>query len=100
VIDITDFSSSEDDDSVMKKQKQPDNRKSHLLATNKIRTIVMHDLELFDNIFNQLDELKQWCEDIENRLWWIEEAVRLLNSNTRMKGPSWYESLLNKKVNA
>ena len=100
MINITDSCFSDDDDSVMKKRKQSDTKKNNLPGVNRVRTIVMNDVELFDSIFNQLDELRQWCEDIESRLWWMEEALRLFQQSTRSKVPPWYESWLNKKVNA
>jgi hypothetical protein len=55
---------------------------------------VLNDLEfeLFDNILKQLDELKQWCEDMDNRLRWIEEAIMLSKNGTRIKVPQWYDS--------
>jgi len=99
VIHITDLQPSDNDDSVMRKRKQSDMKKN-LPCINKVRTIVMNDVELFDNIFNQLDELRQWCEDIESKLWWMEEALRLFQRSSRAKLPPWYESWLNKKVNA
>jgi len=60
----------------------------------KGRATVLNDLEfeLFDNILKQLDELKQWCEDMDNRLKWIEEAIMLSKNGTRIKVPQWYES--------
>jgi hypothetical protein len=100
VIHITDFRPLDKDDSVMRKRKQSDMKKKNLPAINRVRTIVMNDVELFDSIFNQLDELRQWCEDMESRLWWMEEALRFFQSNSRAKVPPWYESWLNKKVNA
>jgi hypothetical protein len=100
VILITDFRPPDEDDSVMRKRRQSDMKKKNLPAVNRVRTIVMNDVELFDSIFNQLDELRQWCEDMESRLWWMEEALRFFQSNSRAKVPLWYESWLNKKVNA
>jgi len=101
VIHITDVRPSDKDDSVMRKRKQlGDMKKKNLPAVNRVRTIVMNDVELFDSIFNQLDELRQWCEDMENRLWWMEEALRFFQRSSRTKVPPWYESWLNKKVNA
>lgn len=99
MIHITDLQPSDNDDSVMRKRKQSDMKKN-LPCINKVRTIVMNDVELFDSIFNQLDELRQWCEDIESKLWWMEEALRLFQRSSRAKLPPWYESWLNKKVNA
>jgi len=60
----------------------------------KGRATVLNDLEfeLFDNILKQLDELKQWCEDMDNRLRWVEEAIMLSKNGTRIKVPQWYES--------
>lgn len=75
-------------------------KKKNLPAINRVRTIVMNDVELFDSIFNQLDELRQWCEDMESRLWWMEEALRFFQRSSHAKVPPWYESWLNKKVNA
>lgn len=75
-------------------------KKSHMPFMNNIRTIIMNDIELFDNIFNQIDDLKHWCEDIENRLWYVEESLRLLQNSSRSKTTSWYKPSLNKKVNA
>lgn len=86
--------------SVMKKRKQSHIRKSHIPFLKNVRTIVMNDIELFDNIFNQLDDLKHWREDIENRLWYIEDTLRLLQNGSRTKVTSWYKSSINKKVNA
>lgn len=100
MIHITDSCLSDNDDSVMKKRKQSDTKKNSLPDINRVRTIVMNDVELFDSIFNQLDELRQWCEDIESRLWWMEEALRLFQRGTGVKVPPWYESWLNKKINA
>jgi hypothetical protein len=75
-------------------------KKGHMPFLNRVRTIIMNDIELFDSIFNQLDDLKHWCEDIESRLWYIEETLRLLQNGSRSKISSWYKSTLNKKVNA
>ncbi|MGB9716028.1 MAG: hypothetical protein ACPL1G_06445 [Thermodesulfovibrionales bacterium] len=75
-------------------------KKRHIPLVTNVRTIIMNDIELFDNIFNQLDDLKHWCEDLENRLWYIEESLRLLQNGSRSKVTSWYKSPLNKKANA
>lgn len=59
---------------------------------------VIYDLEFFDMMLKQLDELRQWCESLESRLWWVEEALRVSKSGARMKVPHWYESWLTGKV--
>lgn len=86
--------------SVMKKRRQSYIKKGHMPFMNNIRTIIMNDIELFDNIFKQIDDLKDWCEDIESRIWYIEETLRLLQNGSRSKVTSWYKSSMNKKANA
>jgi hypothetical protein len=98
VISITDFCSSEDNDSVMKKRVRSDNGRNNVQRRDNVRATVIYDLELFDTMLKQLDELRQWCESLENRLGWIEEAIRLSKSGMRIKIPRWYESWLTGKA--
>ncbi|MEW6213751.1 MAG: hypothetical protein AB1478_00890 [Nitrospirota bacterium] len=70
------------------------------LGRDNERAIVMYDLELFDKIFKELDELRQWCEEIEDRVRWIEEAVRLSKSGAHNKVPQWYKAWLSGKIDA
>ena len=101
MICVTDFHSLYDDDkSVMKKRGQLNTVKKNPLVMDYGRAPMVHDLELFDEILKQLDELRQWCEDIEDRLWWIEEAVRLSKSSERIKVPQWFEAWLKGKNSA
>jgi antibiotic biosynthesis monooxygenase (ABM) superfamily enzyme len=98
VIFITDFCSLEDNDSVMKKRARSNAGKNNVLGRDNGRATVIYDLELFDHMLKQLDELQQWCESLESRLWWIEEAIRLSKSGMRIKVPRWYESWLTGKI--
>ncbi len=84
----------------MKKRGQSNSVKKTPLGIDYGRATMVQDLELFDGILKQLDELRQWCEDIEERLWWIEEAVRLSRSCERIKVPQWFESWLKGKNSA
>lgn len=85
--------------SVMKKQKQPLKDKNNTPdRDNSSRATVIYDLEFFDTILKQLDELRQWCESLESRLWWVEEAMRLSKTGMRIKVPRWYESWLTGKI--
>lgn len=98
MIYITDFCSSEDNDSVMKKRARSNNGRNNVPCRDNVRVTMMYDLELFDTMLNQLDELKQWCESLENRLGWIEEVIRLSKTGMRVKIPRWYESWLTGKI--
>jgi hypothetical protein len=84
--------------SVMKKRKQSYNERNNIIEKDNVRATVIYDLEFFDTILKQLDELRQWCESLESRLWWVEEAMRLSQSGMRMKVPRWYESWLTGKI--
>ena len=98
VISITDFCSSEENYSVMKKRARPHTEKNSTRDRDIFRSPVIYDLELFDTMLKQLDELRQWCESLESRLWWVEEAIRLSKSSVRVKLPQWYESWLTGKI--
>jgi antibiotic biosynthesis monooxygenase (ABM) superfamily enzyme len=82
----------------MKKRKQSYNERNNIIEKDNVRATVIYDLEFFDTILKQLDELRQWCESLESRLWWVEEAMRLSQSGMRMKVPRWYESWLTGKI--
>jgi antibiotic biosynthesis monooxygenase (ABM) superfamily enzyme len=82
----------------MKKQARSGDGRNNARGRENGRATVIYDLELFDHMLNQLDELRQWCESLENRLWWIEEAIRLSKNNMRIKIPRWYESWLTGKI--
>lgn len=83
----------------MMKREQTNSGKNDLLRDNG-RAIVMHEFELFDKIFKELDELRQWCEDIEDRIRWIEEVVMLSKNDKHIKVPKWYETWLSGKTDA
>ncbi|MEW6001097.1 MAG: hypothetical protein AB1638_00375 [Nitrospirota bacterium] len=57
---------------------------------------MMQDLELFDEIFKKLDELTQLYQDIEDRVRWIEEVVRLSKSGVHVGSLGLYEWLSGK----
>jgi len=84
----------------MKKQTHSHNKRNNTPDRDKVGTTVIYDLKSFDTILNQFDELQQWCESLESRLSWVEEAIRLSKSGTRIKVPSWYESWLTGKIDA
>ncbi len=98
VISITDFCSSEENYSGMKKRARSHTEKNNTPDRDSVRATVIYDLEFFDTMLKQLDELRQWCESLESRLWWVEEAIRLSKSGTRIKVPRWYESWLTGKI--
>ena len=98
MIFITDFLSLDVNYSVMTKRKQSNNEKSNTPERDDVRATVIYDLEFFDTVLKQLDELRQWCESLESRLWWVEEAMRLSKSSVRVKLPQWYESWLTGKI--
>ena len=60
----------------------------------------MYDVEVFEDIFKELDKLRQCCEDIEERLQWAEEAIRQSRSGVRIEVPQWYKSWLSGKIDA
>jgi antibiotic biosynthesis monooxygenase (ABM) superfamily enzyme len=78
--------------SLTEKNKAPD--------TENVRAVAIYDVEFFDTMLKQLDELRQWCESLESRLWWVEEAMRLSKGSVRVKFPRWYESWLTGKIDA
>jgi hypothetical protein len=82
----------------MKKRTQSHKERNSRSDRDSIGATVIYDLEFFDTIAKQLDELRQWCESLESRLWWVEEAMRLSQSGMRMKVPRWYESWLTGKI--
>ena len=84
----------------MKKQTQTHNKRNNTQDRDSLGVTVIYDLKFFDTLLNKLDELQQWCESLESRLWWVEEAIRLSKSGTRIKVPSWYESWLTGKIDA
>ena len=98
MISITDSFSSNVNYSVMKKRTQSHNERNNTPDRDSVGATVIYDLEFFDTILKQLDELQQWCESLESRLWWVEEAIRLSKSGTRIKVPRWYESWLTGKI--
>ena len=98
MIFITDFLSLDVNYSVMKKRKQSNNEKNNTPERDGVRATVIYDIEFFDTVLKQLDELRQWCESLESRLWWVEEAMRLSKSSVRVKLPQWYESWLTGKI--
>jgi antibiotic biosynthesis monooxygenase (ABM) superfamily enzyme len=82
----------------MKKRTQSRCDKNNIPDRDGVRATVIYDLEFFDTMLKQLDELRQWCESLESRLWWVEEAMRLSKSSVRVKLPQWYESWLTGKI--
>jgi hypothetical protein len=60
----------------------------------------MYDLEIFEDILRELDKLRQWCEDIEERLQWVEETIRQSRRGVRIEVPQWYKSWLSGKIDA
>ena len=80
-------------DSVVKKQRKLNTVKNNLIRIPNDRAVMEHSyelIELFDNIFRQLDELRQRCEDIEVRLNRIEQDVEFYMTNIPVK-LKWYE---------
>lgn len=65
---------------------------------DNVRAAAIYNVEFFDTILKQLDELGQWCESLESRLWWVEEAMKLSEGSVRVKFPQWYESWLTGKI--
>ncbi len=84
----------------MKKRTHTHNKRNKTPDRDSLGVTVIYDLKFFDTILNKLDELQQWCESLESRLWWVEETIRLSKSGTRIKVPSWYESWLTGKIDA
>jgi hypothetical protein len=82
----------------MKKRALSLAKKSSPPERDSVRATVIYDLEFFDTMLKQLDELRQWCESLESRLWWVEEAMRISKSGMRIKVPRWYESWLTGKI--
>ena len=82
----------------MKKRTRSNGQENNAPERDSARATVIYDLEFFDMMLKQLDELRQWCESLESRLWWIEEAIRISKSGPRMKVPRWYESWLTGKT--
>ena len=82
----------------MKKRARSLTEKNNAPERDNVRAAAIYDVEFFDTMLKQLDELRQWCESLESRLWWVEEAMRLSKSSVRMKLPQWYESWLTGKI--
>jgi hypothetical protein len=98
VIFITDFWHVEENYRGMKKRARSLTEKDNAPERDNVRAAAIYDVEFFDTMLKQLDELRQWCESLESRLWWVEEAMRLSRSSVRMKLPQWYESWLTGKI--
>ncbi|MBE0427081.1 MAG: hypothetical protein IBX72_10625 [Nitrospirae bacterium] len=60
----------------------------------------MHEMETLEDILRELDKLRQWCEDIEERLQYVEETIRQSRSGVRIVVPQWYKSWLSGKIDA
>jgi antibiotic biosynthesis monooxygenase (ABM) superfamily enzyme len=82
----------------MKKRARSLTEKNNAPDRDNVRAAAIYDVEFFDAMLKQLDELRQWCESLESRLWWVEETMRLSKSSVRMKLPQWYESWLTGKI--
>jgi len=82
----------------MKKRTPSNAERNNSSERDSAGATVIYDLEFFDTMLKQLDELRQWCESLESRLGWIEEAIRISKSSTRIKVPRWYESWLTGKI--
>jgi len=98
VISITDSLCSDVNYSVMKKRARSHTERNNTPDRDSVGATVIYDLEFFDAMLKQMDELRQWCESLESRLWWVEEAMRLSKSSVRVKLPQWYESWLTGKI--
>jgi len=82
----------------MKKRARSLTEKKNAPDRDNVRAAAIYDVEFFDTMLKQLDELRQWCESLESRLWWVEEAMRLSKGSVRVKLPQWYESWLTGKI--
>ncbi|OGW51908.1 MAG: hypothetical protein A2Y81_10695 [Nitrospirae bacterium RBG_13_43_8] len=82
----------------MKKRARSLTEKNNAPDRDNVRAAAIYDVEFFDTMLKQLDELRQWCESLESRLWWVEEAMRLSKGSVRVKLPQWYESWLTGKI--
>ena len=98
MIPITDSLSLDMNYSVMKKRARSHTERNNTPDRDSVGATVIYDLEFFDAMLKQMDELRQWCESLESRLWWVEEAMRLSKSSVRVKLPQWYESWLTGKI--
>jgi antibiotic biosynthesis monooxygenase (ABM) superfamily enzyme len=88
----------EENYSGMKERARSLTEKNNATDRGNVRATAIHDVEFFDTLLKQLDELRQWCESLESRLWWVEEAMRLSKGSVRVKLPQWYESWLTGKI--
>ncbi|MEW6571165.1 MAG: hypothetical protein AB1390_08325 [Nitrospirota bacterium] len=61
---------------------------------------MISEMDFFEDILRELDRLRQYCEDMEDRLRWIEEAMRLTTKGARIEVPQWYKSWLSGKIDA